>query len=142
MWIYMNAALNPNELPAMTDLLASLSENGADDRALSHLREEQWEKFRKELIWRYPISEGESAGGFITPVQEGMLWIPYDSMDKEDGELLELKQAHLLSSEACQYLLEDLRSYTDGLCAMLQEAAVICSSVQNNQESRTEEEST
>ena len=63
-------------------------------------------------------------------------------MDKEDGELLELKQAHLLSSEACQYLLEDLRSYTDGLCAMLQEAAVICSSVQNNQESRTEEEST
>lgn len=142
MWIYMNAALNPKELPAMTDLLASLSENGADDRALSHLREEQWEKFSKELIWRYPISEGESAGGFITPVQEGMLWIPYDSMDKEDGELLELNQAHLLSSEVCQYLLEDLRSYTDGLCAMLQEAAVICSSVQNNQESRTEEEST
>ena len=142
MWIYMNAALNPKELPAMTDLLASLSDNGADDRALSHLREEQWEKFSKELIWRYPISEGESAGGFITPVQEGILWIPYDSMDKEDGELLELKQAHLLSSEVCQYLLEDLRSYTDGLCAMLQEAAVICSSVQNNQESRTEEEST
>ena len=142
MWIYMNTALNPKELPAMTDLLASLSDNGADDRALSHLREEQWEKFSKELIWRYPISEGESAGGFITPVQEGILWIPYDSMDKEDGELLELKQAHLLSSEVCQYLLEDLRSYTDGLCAMLQEAAVICSSVQNNQESRTEEEST
>lgn len=142
MWIYMNAALNPKELPAMTDLLASLSENGADDRALSHLREEQWEKFSKELIWRYPISEGESAGGFITPVQEGILWLPYDSMDKEDGELLELKQAHLLSSEVCQYLLEDLRSYTDGLCAMLQEAAVICSSIQNNQESRTEEEST
>lgn len=73
MWVYMNGNLNPKELPVMTDLLASLSENGADDRALSHLREEQWEKFSKELIWRYPISEGESAGGFITPVQEGIL---------------------------------------------------------------------
>ena len=139
MWVYMNGNLNPKELPVMADLIASLSEGGADDRALSHLREEQWEKFNKELIWRYPISEGESAGGFITPVQEGILWIPYDSMDKEDGELLELKQAHLLSSEACQYLLEDLRSYTDGLCAMLQEAAVICSSVQNTQDRKMED---
>lgn len=139
MWVYMNSNLNPKELPNMADLIALLSEGGADDRALSHLREEQWEKFNKELIWRYPISEGESAGGFITPVQEGILWIPYDSMDKEDGELLELKQAHLLSSEACQYLLEDLRSYTDGLCAMLQEAAVICSSIQNTQDRKMED---
>lgn len=139
MWVYMNSNLNPKELPNMADLIALLSEGGADDRALSHLREEQWEKFNKELIWRYPISEGESAGGFITPVQEGILWIPYDSMDKEDGELLELKQAHLLSSEACLYLLEDLRSYTDGLCAMLQEAAVICSSIQNTQDRKMED---
>ena len=138
MWIYMNAALNPNELPAMTDLLASLSENGADDRALSHLREEQWEKFNKELVWRYPISEGESAGGFITPVQEGILWIPFDAMDKEDGELLDIKSAHLLTSEVCEYLLEYLRSYTDGLCAMLKEAAIICG-LQNNQEHEMEE---
>lgn len=126
MWIYMGSELDPQALPQMAELIAALSENGADNRALSDMRDEQWKNFGKDLIWHYPISEGESAGGFITPVQEGILWIPYDAMDREDGELLELKDAHLLSAEACGYLLEDLRSYVDGLCSVLREAAVIC----------------
>ena len=126
MWTYMGTELDPQTLPTQADLLSQLASNGADDRARAALREAQWEKHNKELLWRYPISEGKSAGGFIMPVQEGILWIPYDAMDKEDGELLELKDAHLLSSEACEYLLADLRSYTDGLCAMLKEATVIC----------------
>ena len=126
MWIYMESELDPHALPQMADLLSTLSENGADNRALSDVRNEQWERFGRDLIWHYPISEGESAGGFITPVQEGILWIPYDAMDREDGELLEPKDAHLLTAEACSYLLEDLRSYMDGLYTVLQEAALIC----------------
>ena len=138
MWKYMGGELDPQALPKMANLISALSENGADNRALSHVRDEQWERFGKDLIWLYPISEGESAGGFILPVQEGILWIPYDAMNKEDGEFLELKDAHLLSAEACGHLLEDLRSYADGLCAVLQEASMICSSIQNYQDHRME----
>lgn len=126
MWKYMERDLDPQSLPTMASLIASLTENGADDRAMSKLRDEQWERYGMDLTWRYPISEGEAAGGFITPVQEGILWIPYDAMDKEDGELLELKDAHLLTAEACEYLMTDMHSYAAGLCAMLKEASVIC----------------
>ena len=129
MWKYMERDLDPQSLPTMASLIASLTENGADDRAMSKLRDEQWERYGMDLTWRYPISEGTAAGGFITPVQEGILWIPYDAMDKEDGELLELKDAHLLTSEACEYLLDDLRSYSDGVCSMLSEAMTICNSL-------------
>ena len=139
MWTYMGGELDSLSLPKMEDLIAVLSENGADNRALSGIREEQWERFGKELIWLYPISEGESAGGFIIPVQEGILWIPYNAMDREDGELLELKEAHLLSAEACGYLKEDLRSYVEGLCDVLQEAAVITNAMDAKQYHEQEE---
>ena len=56
MWIYMGSELDPHALPQMSDLLAALSENGADNRALSDVRNEQWERFGKDLIWHYPIS--------------------------------------------------------------------------------------
>lgn len=125
MWKYMGRDLDPKTLLPMASLITMLSTNGEDDRAMSNLRDEQWEHFGMDLTWRYPISEGNAAGGFITPVQEGILWIPYDTIDKEDGELLELKDAHLLTNEECEYLLDDLRSYADGLCNMLAEAIQI-----------------
>lgn len=126
MWKYMGHDLDPQTLPAMDSLISALAENGADDRALSKVRDEHWDRYDMDLTWRYPISEGTSAGGFIIPVQEGILWIPYDAMDKEDGELLELQDSHLLTDEGCEYLLDDLRGYADGLCSMLAEAIRIC----------------
>lgn len=125
MWTYMGKSLNPDELPRMADLIQRLCADGATNNALSHIRDEQYEHFGMELIWRYPISEGESAGGFILPVQEGILWIPYDEVTREDGELLLLSDAHLLSEDACHFLCEDYESYAEGLCSMLREAEQI-----------------
>ena len=101
MWKYMNMNLDPTTLPCMDDLLARIRAGGGTDRALADLREEQMETYQNELIWRYPISEGNSAGGFITPVREGILWIPYDEMEREEGEILILDDACLLNADAC-----------------------------------------
>lgn len=126
MWKYMNMNLDPATLPSKDDLLARIRADGETDRALADLREEQMETYQNELIWRYPISEGTAAGGFITPVREGILWIPYDEMEREEGEILLLDEACLLTEDVCTAFEEDFRYYAAGLCSMLLEAAAIC----------------
>ena len=107
-WKYMNFSLNPEELLTKDELIEMIRDGGGTDAALADLREQQHEKYGNELIWRFPISEGESAGGFIMPVREGILWIPYDEMEKETGEILLLDDAELLTEDACE-IMADLR---------------------------------
>ena len=126
MWNYMNMELDPSRLPTKDELLDRIRKAGGTDRALADLRDEQMETYKNELIWRYPISEGTSAGGFVTPVREGILWIPYDEMEREEGEILILDDSCLLNADACSAFEEDFRFYAEGLCSMLREAAAIC----------------
>ena len=126
MWKYMNMELDPSRLPNKDELLDRIRKAGGTDRALADLRDEQMDTYKNELIWRYPISEGTSAGGFVTPVREGILWIPYDEMEREEGEILILDDACLLDAAACIAFEEDFRFYAEGLCSMLREAAAIC----------------
>lgn len=126
MWKYMNMELDPSKLPTMQELLDRLREDGGTDRAMADIRDEQMNTYQNELIWRYPISEGSSAGGFILPVREGILWIPYDEIEREDGEILLLQDAHLLSADDCSIMADDFRLYADSLCSMLREAVDIC----------------
>lgn len=125
-WKYMKLSLNPEELPTMKELLATIVDNGSTDAALAKLREAQQEKYHNELIWRYPISQGDSAGGFIMPVREGILWIPYDEMEKEEGEILLADNADLLDEDACEMMADDYSSYADELCDVLRQSAKIC----------------
>lgn len=126
MWKYMNMELDPAKLPTKQELLTRLREGGGTDRALSDIREEQYELYNNELDWRYPISQGENAGGFVIPVREGILWIPYDEIERDEGEILLLDRSYLLSADDCHILADDYKFYADGLCAMLHEAEAIC----------------
>lgn len=125
-WNYMTFELNPVELPTMKELLAEIVDNGGTDAALAKLREKQQEKYRNDLIWRYPISQGTAAGGFIMPVREGILWIPYDEMEKEAGEILLTDDAELLDEDTCEIMAGDFARYAEQLCDMLRQAAKIC----------------
>ena len=125
-WKYMDKKLNPDELPTMKKLLSEIDENGGTDAALAGLRERQYKQYCCELIWRYPISQGDSAGGFLMPVREGILWIPYDEMEKEAGEILRTSDAVLMDEAACAAYAEDFRAYADELCSALRQSAYIC----------------
>ena len=125
-WKYMNQQLDPNELPTMKELISEIDENGGTDAALAGLREKQYKQYCCELIWRYPISQGDSAGGFLMPVREGILWIPYDEMEKETGEVLRTSDAVLMDEAACAAYAEDFRAYADELCSALRQSAYIC----------------
>lgn len=125
MWNYMGREIDPKTLPTKAELLAFINESGMDDRALAKVREQQYETYGCELLWRYPISDGKAAGGFVTPVREGFLWLPYDAMTREDGELLTMEEVKLLSAEECEYLLTDMHSFAEGLCNALADAQSI-----------------
>lgn len=133
MWTYMNVEIDPESLPTKDELIARLKEDGGTDRAFAPVREEQYERYGSELVWRYPISEGYAAGGFILPVREGILWVPYDEIEKEEGEILLLDDAELLDAGACEVMADDFRRYADGLCSMLREAAVICEGLEQEE---------
>lgn len=132
MWKYMNMEIDPSDLPTKDELLDRIRRNGGTDCALADIREEQMETYQNELIWRYPISEGMAAGGFVSPVREGILWIPYDEMEREEGEILLLDDSRLLSADDCYAFEEDFRYYANGLCSMLCEAAAICEQLHNS----------
>jgi hypothetical protein len=106
---------DPAKLMSKDELIAFLYENGESDRALAHIRERNQEMCGNELIWRYPISDGMHMGTFIIAVQEGFISIPYDVIDKEDYEMLELEDTSMFDDEAFEYFISDWNLFSDDL---------------------------
>jgi len=107
--------IDPAKLMPKEEMLEFLRTNGANDPALSLIRDKQLEVFGNELIWRYPISDGKHIGTYIAVVKEGFISLPYDIIDKEEYELLELDDAATFDDEAMQYFIDDWRSFSDDL---------------------------
>ena len=130
------------QLLPMSEVFRYLEENGATDRAIADFRERYNDAFGDELIWLYPISDSCSLGGLVMPVQEGFRWLPYDSIDREDGETLELDDAELLDADALAFLIESGESYFAALLNALRDAKdtldhsanLFCKTVSNTEE--------
>ena len=106
---------DPARLLSKDALIALLRENGEDWHGLSLVRERYQEMTGDELVWVYPISDGVHLGTFIAAVKEGFISIPYDVVDKNDGELLELDDAVMLNDETLEYFIDDWRMFSDDL---------------------------
>lgn len=122
---YMGLQLDREQLMSKEDLIAYLNENGMSDRGIGGLRELQYAQYNKEIIWRYPLCDGNALGGYIFPVKEGFLWIPYDEVESDRGELLVMEDAELLGADGLKSLREDFASYSADLCSALKEAEKI-----------------
>ena len=118
--------LDRDMLPKKDALIHWLRKYGESYRALSMLRDQQFCCYRKELVFHYPISESAHLGGFLTPVREGVLWLPYDEVHRSEGEQLLLKDARLLTEDDCEILRNDIKSCADALYAVLGDTAAIC----------------
>ena len=106
---------DPQDLLSKDELIACLRENGGSDRALADIRNQQYEKYGNELIWRYPISDGVHMGAFIVPVKEGFISLPFDAVDVEEYELLELDDAAMFDESAMRIFIDDWRLFSDDL---------------------------
>lgn len=112
---------DPEDLMSKDELLNFLKENGEDDRALAKIRNDQYEKYGTELMWCYPLSDGAHLGTFIVPVKEGFISLPFDVVDAEDYELLELDAAAMFDAEAMQSFIDDWQSFSDDLLSTMKD---------------------
>jgi len=111
--------IDRDKLLTKDELLDYLRENDGDDKALSQIREDYYEKFDNDLIWRYPISDGLHLGACIVVVREGFLNLPYDDVDDHYGELYELDDAKLHDGDSLQIFLDDFKLFADDLISAL-----------------------
>lgn len=93
-------SLSKDKLMRIKDVKDYLYQHGGTDSALSEIRETYFENFGHELCWRYPISDGMHLGAFILVVQEGFLHIPYNSVDAEEYEILEMDDIALHNTDS------------------------------------------
>jgi len=111
--------IDRSKLMTKSELLAFLMKNGESDRALSVIRERYYETFGNELIWHYPISDGKHRAVFVVIVQEGFVSLPYDVVDKEDYEILELDSVTMFDAETLKFFIDDFKLFSDDLLAAI-----------------------
>ena len=109
-----------DKLKSRTELLTYLEENGATHAALMDFCEVYREQWQNELCWSYPISDGKHLGTFLIWVREGVLSLPYDEAEADDGEIFIPEEAFLCKAEDIAVFLEDWRSYDQELQAVMQ----------------------
>ena len=100
-------------------ILECLEGLGADDSTLALIREAYQDKFGNELMWRYPISDGYNAAAFIVCCKEGFLSLPYNHMDAEVYEILDLEKASMHDTDSMQYFIDDWKLFSDNLLAVM-----------------------
>jgi hypothetical protein len=131
----MRLSLNPDDLPTMREVLDRLQDNTAIDQ----LRDEQMKRYHNTFLWRYPLSHETAACGFILPVREGILWIPYVNTGIFSGDVvLNTDDAHILSEKECETMLREFSSYASHLCDVLQQSAIISHRLDQGEEGQFE----
>lgn len=106
-------------MASSAEVLELLRTNGADFTALEPIRERYAAQFTNELCWSYPLCDGDYLGYVILPVQEGVLYLPYNSLDSNTYEQFVLEGAGLLDAERLGELKQALLIQTAELYSTL-----------------------
>ena len=114
-----------DKLLSKDDLLEYLRDNGEHDRALSHIRERNLTEFGNELMWRYPISDGNHMGTFIVVIKEGFISLPFDEVDQEDYELLVMDDAAMFDDDAIEIFIDDWKLFSEDLLSAMNDMLLI-----------------
>lgn len=112
-------SLCTDALRSKQELIDYLHENGATHSALMNFCDEYREKYKNELCWSYPISDGKHLGTFLVLVKEGILSLPYDDADKVDYELFCLEDACMFDSAAMTDFIQDWDQFAKNLRAAM-----------------------
>lgn len=110
-----NLGVDLKQLRSMSQLLIYLQNNGSTHSALMDFCEEYREKYHNELCWPYPISDGRHLGTFLVLVKEGVLSLPYDIADEENGEIFCLSEVRLFDSGSMQEFIESWDLFDEDL---------------------------
>lgn len=109
------AEVSLSDLKSRCELLGYLFENRPTHTSLMNFCEPYQEEYRNDLCWQYPISDGIHAGTYLIPVREGIVSLPYDEMEQEDGEIFRLEDLKTFDADSMAVLKEDWESFSSGL---------------------------
>lgn len=104
-----------DDLKSKKELFEFFNNNGPSHASLMDFCDEYRKKYRNELCWNYPISDGVHLGTFFVLVREGILCLPYDNADKIDYELFTIDECKMLDLESLEGLMTDWRRFSDDL---------------------------
>lgn len=112
------------DMVSMAEVLNLLRENGATFTALEPVRNRYADQFGNELCWSFPFSTGDFLGCVLLPVQEGVLYLPYTSLDSETYEQIDVEATCLLTEEIAQELKDSLLTHSAELYNVLADACL------------------
>jgi hypothetical protein len=116
---FMGLQIDAAKLMTRQEVLDYLKEYGETDRILADIRARYDEAFENELIWHYPMTDGHHLGFFIVPVREGFLSLPYDSIDRDDYEIMVVDDSALLDADSLRHFIDDWKSYSEELISAM-----------------------
>ena len=89
------------------ELVEQLFDAGGSEADLSDVCDRYVKQYGNQLYWSYPITDGEYNGVYFVLVQEGVLCLPYDVIDREEYEFFERDGVRLLSAEEMGYFISE-----------------------------------
>jgi len=116
------------QMAEITEVLEYLREGSASFTALAPVRDRYAEQFGNELCWSYPFCRSDHMGCVILPVQEGVLCLPYNSLDSETYEQFDLEAVKLLTAEEGKELADILLAQAAELYGVLSD---LCQALQS-----------
>ena len=118
---YMGKEIPRTELFTKEYIIHVLETGSACFTDLEQIRATYMDKLGLDPCWTYPLGVGAHHGLVILPVWEGFLCLPFTDTDEVTYEQFDLEAAELLDTRAVETLLREVRAYTDGLCAALED---------------------
>lgn len=107
------------DLAPMSEVMELLTNGSQSFIDLEPIRKKYEEMFGDEQCWTIPFCVGDHLGGVILPVQEGVLYLPYDNFDTECYEQFVIESACLLEKERAGNIRELLKIRCNELSFML-----------------------
>jgi hypothetical protein len=101
-------SINRQQLAAMAEVMSLIELEGANFVSLEPVRERYEARFGDELCWNCPIFHDGHSGCILLPVQEGILYLPYNEVCSETYEQFDLQGMGLLTKTMAQALLQSL----------------------------------
>lgn len=118
--LFVNGVLvDTTKLKSKDAFVKQLFCNGGTFKEYFKLVEENLPVCGDYLYWMYPIHDGDCAGAFLTLVQEGVLAISYDAIDKHDCEIFEPDSVRLCTVEDMTWFIDNWGKFSKDVMTSL-----------------------
>ena len=116
---FLSYEIDTAKLLTQAEVLELLKENNETYQALAEIGNRYHDAFGNELIWHYPISDGDHSGSYFVLVQEGILSIPYNTVEPTIYEIFESQYATMLDEAGIQFCIDNWIPFSDDLLSAM-----------------------